>query len=83
VKCVRVVESNKWEIDPPQWFKTTRAVSYENAGTFYAGSSVEVIAIVDDCLEPWRDHDWSGEDESARYLPAVPKTTAPMVKEPA
>jgi hypothetical protein len=83
VRTVRV-DGGFWTIDPPQRFTVTTRTFYEfHQETVFPGSVLDVLALSDDAIEPWKDVGDDARDESARYLPAVPKTTAPMVKEPA
>lgn len=79
VRTVRVVEGDKWVIDPPQDWRTIAAVLYEGY-LLPHGTVCTSVAISDDLLEPIPAVGDEERDESAAWLPPVP--TSPL-KDPA
>jgi hypothetical protein len=79
VRVVQIARGTTWLVEPAPTCRLTSSVIDGDDRLHRSGSLVEFNTLEDSQLEPWRDHDWSGEDESARYLPPVPQVAAPMV----
>lgn len=74
VRTIALLHDNYWAIEPPLHYVVgPMAVACTASGvTAMPGQIVRVIAIADECLEPWRDIGDGERDESERWLPPVP-----------
>jgi hypothetical protein len=69
VKTVKVAADGKWLIEPLQQF--TAADNFRwNGAVYLAGATVTVLAIVDECLEPWKPDAIDEEEVSELFAPA-------------
>jgi hypothetical protein len=71
--------NGKWQIDPPQKFRATRNVHYvQQDAHVKAGDSLVVVAIVDECLQPWKDDGITRKEVADLYAtqPTTRETTA-------
>jgi hypothetical protein len=80
VKTVRL-DGNEthWVVSPAQSYVATGDMHFKFGGWVRRGQTVEVVAIADECLEPWKDIGDDEADESTRYLPPVPTVSAPKL----
>lgn len=68
VKTIRLAASGKWCVEPSQHFIAERDFMWD--GVWYSlGDRVGVKAIVDDCLEPWKNAGVSDEEVRNLYEP--------------
>jgi hypothetical protein len=66
-----------WQCDPQPQFVVTRDVRFPASGKVVkSGTRVVVTGMPDEYLEPIRDIGDHEQDESAQWLPPVPRTTA-------
>jgi hypothetical protein len=74
VKTVRLNEHGMWQIEPAQSYIVTNYCTFLPTGyTAWPGEVVTIIGIPDEHLEPWRESGLDAKDESAAWLPPVPK----------
>lgn len=74
VRTVAMAQGAFWIVDPPLHYVVgPMAVECVASGvTAMPGQIVRVIAIADECLEPWREVGDDERDESPQWLPEVP-----------
>lgn len=71
VKTMAIGPHGQWIIDPPQRYISTNSGYYPHCGiTVLAGRNVDVIAIGDAYLEPWKEDGIREEDVRDLYEPS-------------
>jgi hypothetical protein len=73
VKTVAQSSPGMWQIDPPQEFIATAPINISGGRTVPAGTSLKVIGIGDDTLDPWQEDAGGVTDKEVRelYTPQV------------
>jgi hypothetical protein len=75
VKTVSLLDGKFWTIDPPQEYVITgtRPVQHPNGIVSRPGDRVRSVAIVDECLEPWKEDGVTASEVRTLYTPKLVK----------
>jgi hypothetical protein len=74
VRTVRLHSSGKWEIEPPQgYLATVDARLIPSERIVRAGDAITVVAICDECLEPWQDTGLTESEVRELFAPRLSK----------
>jgi hypothetical protein len=71
VRTVRLRDGSKWQIEPVQRFICTRDTRFQCGTLILAGDVAEIIAIADECLEPWKETGISESEVRELYEPRI------------
>ena len=69
VKTVSMTPASLWRIEPPQQFVVQRPTKISNGRVVPAGTSVVVIGIADETLDPWKEDGVTDGEVAELYAP--------------
>lgn len=73
VKTVALTSGHMWRVDPPQHFVVTAPSKLATGRVVPAGTSVLVIGISDETLDPWKEDGVSDAEVRELYAPQIIK----------